>query len=107
MTLNYTKIAQLRTIDALQARLDELDLELPSDDNILTADQGSPLAAPQLIGDFRVGNRWCIHPMEGWDANRDGSPSPHQHRETHGCIAQKHRSHLSAFPGPGNTRLGA
>jgi len=77
MTLNYTKIAQLRTIDALRARLDELDLELPSDDNILTADQGSPLAAPQLIGDFRVGNRWCIHPMEGWDANRDGSPSEH------------------------------
>ncbi|MCG8584219.1 MAG: NADH:flavin oxidoreductase, partial [Pirellulales bacterium] len=25
----------------------------------------------------RVGNRWCIHPMEGWDANRDGSPSEH------------------------------
>jgi 2,4-dienoyl-CoA reductase-like NADH-dependent reductase (Old Yellow Enzyme family) len=24
-----------------------------------------------------VANRWCIHPMEGWDANRDGSPSPH------------------------------
>ena len=26
---------------------------------------------------FDVGNRWCIHPMEGWDANRDGSPSEH------------------------------
>ncbi len=22
-----------------------------------------------------LGNRWCIHPMEGWDANRDGTPS--------------------------------
>src|SRR6185503_9332747 len=22
-------------------------------------------------------NRWCIHPMEGWDAGRDGSPSEH------------------------------
>ena len=27
------------------------------------------------IGPLKVGNRWCIHPMEGWDANRDGSPS--------------------------------
>ena len=25
---------------------------------------------------LKIGNRWCIHPMEGWDANRDGSPSP-------------------------------
>ncbi|HEY2759429.1 MAG TPA: NADH:flavin oxidoreductase, partial [Pirellulales bacterium] len=30
-----------------------------------------------LIGNFQVGNRWCIHPMEGWDAHRDGSPSEH------------------------------
>ncbi len=28
-----------------------------------------------MFGSSRVGNRWCIHPMEGWDANRDGSPS--------------------------------
>ena len=27
------------------------------------------------LGPLRTGNRWCIHPMEGWDANRDGSPS--------------------------------
>ena len=36
---------------------------------------GSPLAQPISIGDVHVGNRWCIHPMEGWDANQDGSPS--------------------------------
>ena len=29
------------------------------------------------VAGFEVGNRWCIHPMEGWDANRDGSPSEH------------------------------
>ena len=60
-----------------RARLQELALELPVDDQILTAEQGSPLAEPISIGGFQVGNRWCIHPMEGWDANRDGSPSPH------------------------------
>src|SRR5690606_22395927 len=42
---------------------------------ILTAEKNSPLAAPLDVGGFTVGNRWCIHPMEGWDANRDGSPS--------------------------------
>src|SRR5207245_7565916 len=57
------------------ARLAELGLDLPVDDAILTAEQGSPLAKPLQIGPINVGNRWCIHPMEGWDANRDGSPS--------------------------------
>ena len=70
----YPKVAQLKSVDALRARLAELDAPLPLDDAILTA-AGSPLAQPIDIGGFRVGNRWCIHPMEGWDANRDGSPS--------------------------------
>lgn len=73
---NYTKIAQLKSVAALRERLAELQLDLPVDDEILTAAAGSPLAAPIDVGGFRVGNRWCIHPMEGWDAERDGSPSP-------------------------------
>ncbi|MGC3968827.1 MAG: NADH:flavin oxidoreductase [Pirellulales bacterium] len=72
---NYTKIAQLKTVEALRERLAELQIDLPVDDEILTVDGGSPLAAPIAIGRFQVGNRWCIHPMEGWDAERDGSPS--------------------------------
>lgn len=71
----YPKIAQLKGVDALRARLDELGCALPLDDAILTAAEGSPLAAPMQVGGVAVGNRWCIHPMEGWDANRDGSPS--------------------------------
>jgi NADPH2 dehydrogenase len=73
----YPKVAQLKSVDALRARLAELGCSLPLDDAILTAAQGSPLAAPLDISGFRVGNRWCIHPMEGWDANRDGSPGEH------------------------------
>jgi NADPH2 dehydrogenase len=71
----YPKVAQLKTVGDFRARLAELGLDLPVDDTILTADQGSPLAAPLQIGPLKVGNRWCIHPMEGWDANQDGSPS--------------------------------
>jgi NADPH2 dehydrogenase len=71
----YPKIAQLKTVEAFRERLTALSLDLPVDDAVLTAAQGSPLAAPIDIGGFSVGNRWCIHPMEGWDAHRDGSPS--------------------------------
>src|SRR5207244_13487828 len=58
-------------------RLYELGLSLPADEQVLSAAEGSPMAAPIDVAGFIVGNRWCIHPMEGWDANRDGSPSEH------------------------------
>ena len=73
----YPKVAQLKSVAAFRARLTELQLELPVEDEILTAEAGSPLARPITVGKRTLGNRWCIHPMEGWDANRDGSPSEH------------------------------
>jgi NADPH2 dehydrogenase len=72
---NYPKVAQLKSVAALRARLAELGLTLPVDDQILSAADGSPLAQPMTVAGIEVGNRWCIHPMEGWDANRDGSPT--------------------------------
>ena len=74
---SYPKVAQLKSPQIFRARLAELGIELPLDDRVLTAAEGSPMGQPLTIGGFRVGNRWCIHPMEGWDANRDGSPSAH------------------------------
>lgn len=74
---DYTKIAQLKNVAAFRARLAELSLALPVDDKALTAAEGSPLAEPLQLGPWKLANRFCIHPMEGWDANRDGSPSPH------------------------------
>lgn len=71
----FSKIAQLRSAEALRARLAELGVSLPVDDAILSAADGSPLAAPWQFGPRSVANRWCIHPMEGWDAEADGSPS--------------------------------
>ena len=71
----YSKIAQLREIESFRTYLDQLDVDLPCDQQILSAADGSPLAEPLEVAGFKLGNRWCIHPMEGWDANRDGSPS--------------------------------
>jgi NADPH2 dehydrogenase len=75
MSDSYVKIAQIKTPAALRERLAELGLELPVDDKILTAGESSPLAASIQMGPHTVGNRWCIHPMEGWDAHPDGSPT--------------------------------
>ena len=73
--MSYPKIAQFKTAERFRQRLVELGIDIPLDDQLLTAGQGSPLAASWSFGRWKVGNRWCIHPMEGWDANRDGSPS--------------------------------
>lgn len=73
----YPKIPHFKTVEAFRERLEQLGLPLPVEDRILTAAQNSPLAAPLTIGRMTVGNRWCIHPMEGWDGHRDGSPSEH------------------------------
>jgi 2,4-dienoyl-CoA reductase-like NADH-dependent reductase (Old Yellow Enzyme family) len=73
----YPKIGQFKTAAQLRDRFQALGLELPVDDAIQTAAAGSPLAEPLALGSACLGNRWCIHPMEGWDANRDGSPSAH------------------------------
>lgn len=74
---DYVKIARLEDAHALRKRLLTLNLELPVDTQVLTAEQGSPLAETLSVGPHLVGNRWCIHPMEGWDAKRDGSPTEH------------------------------
>jgi 2,4-dienoyl-CoA reductase-like NADH-dependent reductase (Old Yellow Enzyme family) len=77
MTDTWVKVAQLKTSEALRGRLAALGLDIPVDERILTAAEHSPMAQPLAIGGREVGNRWCIHPMEGWDAELDGSPSPH------------------------------
>ena len=76
----YKRIGHLKAVEDFRAYLRELALDLPVDDRILPADDGSPLAAPLDVGGFRVGNRWCIHPMEGWDGTTDGRPTGHTTR---------------------------
>ena len=71
----YPRVARFRTTNDLRAHLATLGGPIPLDETVLSAAEGSPLAAPINLGDRRVGNRWCIHPMEGWDATADGRPT--------------------------------
>ena len=81
MTDRYPRLASLRDAAGLRARLAELGLELPCDDEALSGD-ASPLAAPLTLapdgdaGEGRtIANRFVIQPMEGWDGSRDGRPT--------------------------------
>lgn len=72
---NYPRISRFKTPEAFRERLHELGLDLPLDDTIQTAEAGSPMAQSATVFGKTVGNRWCIHPMEGWDGTEDGFPS--------------------------------
>jgi 2,4-dienoyl-CoA reductase-like NADH-dependent reductase (Old Yellow Enzyme family) len=57
------------------AALKELDIEIPFDEEVISGDE-SPLAQPVVLSNgFKIGNRFCVHPMEGWDGETDGNPT--------------------------------
>lgn len=71
----FPRIAQFKTAASFRERAAELGIELPCDDAPLSAEQASPLAQAASFGPLVVGNRLCIHPMEGWDGEPNGAPS--------------------------------
>lgn len=71
----FPRIARYRTVDEVIERFKELSIDLPIDHEVLTAESGSPLASPLTMGSITAGNRFVIHPMEGWDATSDGLPT--------------------------------
>ncbi len=71
----FPRIARFRSVADLREHLATLAAPIPLDDEPLSAAAGSPLARPLPLGDRTAGNRWVIHPMEGWDASPDGRPT--------------------------------
>jgi len=71
---SYPRVASLKTADAFRAHLERSGLPLAFDDRLAPPAE-SPLAQPLVAGGVRVGNRFCILPMEGWDGTPEGEPS--------------------------------
>jgi len=74
LSSRYPRIATLKTAAAFRAHLQRSGIPLAFDDELVPATQ-SPLAKPIDVGGVRVGNRFCILPMEGWDGTPDGRPT--------------------------------
>jgi NADPH2 dehydrogenase len=71
---SYPRVASLKTAAALRAHLERSAIPLAFDDELAAAG-ASPLAQPIEVDGVRVGNRFCVLPMEGWDGTRDGEPT--------------------------------
>ena len=68
----YPRIATFKTAGALTAHLQASGISLDFDTEL---SEPSPLAAPFDVYGTRVGNRFCVLPMEGWDGTPAGEPS--------------------------------
>jgi len=66
--MKLKRIPSLKTVEAFQAHLEELGINLPLTDP-LPSNGESVLTRPV---DHSLGNRWAIHPMEGWDGTTSG-----------------------------------
>jgi len=76
---DYVKVKSLATPAGFKENLQRMGLPMPCDD-VLESGAASPLGSPLTIDGLTIGNRFAIHPMEGWDALEDGRPSDNTRR---------------------------
>ena len=72
--LKLTRVPSLKTVADFHNHLASLRVDLPCEDSIATGD-ASPLSWPVTqvtVNGKRIGNRWAIQPMEGWDGTTTG-----------------------------------
>jgi len=80
MAKSYIRMARLKNAQAFQDYIQELGIDLPFDESLQAGDQ-APLGQTLTLKTGRqIGNRFCIHPMEGWDGTEDGQPTENTHR---------------------------
>jgi NADPH2 dehydrogenase len=70
----YTPVGGMRTVAEFKAHVEALGLSIPCD-TAIESGASSPLAQPIGFNGKEIGNRFCIHPMEGWDGTADGRPT--------------------------------
>jgi len=73
-SVDFVKLPALSDVQAFLGALERLGISLPCDLQTETG-HDAPLAKPATVLGRRVGNRFAIHPMEGWDGTLDGRPS--------------------------------
>ncbi|MCL6260793.1 NADH:flavin oxidoreductase [Aquiflexum sp. TKW24L] len=72
---SFPRVAQLKTAEQFQHHLSEEGIDLPFAENLI-AGLESPFAKGHLLrSGNRIGNAFCILPMEGWDGTTDGKPT--------------------------------
>src|SRR5947208_17123933 len=70
----FQRLGALKDVSAFRAYLRDSGIDLPCDDSIVSG-AAAPLLQPVGVDGLTIGNRICVHPMEGWDGTSDGRPT--------------------------------
>src|SRR5262245_48349701 len=70
----YRRLASLKGAEDFSSYLEGLGLKLGFDTEWIPGPE-SPLGEPHQVGQIRIGNRFCVLPMEGWDGEPGGAPT--------------------------------
>ena len=70
----FLNLGGVRSAADFREALGGLGLSIPCDEEVVAGGE-SPLARPLSAGGARAGNRFAVHPMEGWDGTADGRPT--------------------------------
>ena len=77
MSVRWTQVKKLDTVDAFRRHCADAGIEIPVDDAVdATGALSQPLQIRDGSSDVRtVANRFAVLPMEGWDGTPDGRPT--------------------------------
>jgi 2,4-dienoyl-CoA reductase-like NADH-dependent reductase (Old Yellow Enzyme family) len=70
----FLHLGGVRDVETFQRHLHQHEIALPCDRELMSGVE-SPLAQPLHSNGITIGNRFAIHPMEGWDGTSDGRPT--------------------------------
>ena len=77
--IKITRIPSLKTVQQFRDYVAGLGIDLQAEDTVV-AGADSPLNQPLQWNGRTIGNRWTIHPMEGWDGTTTGGATEPMHR---------------------------
>src|SRR5262252_2195594 len=70
----YLHLGSVHGVEAFQRHIGENNIAIPCDTEMIEG-ANSPLGKPIELNGRKIGNRFAIHPMEGWDGTADGEPT--------------------------------
>jgi len=76
---DFVKVKSLASPAGFKDNLARLGLNMPCDEALESGPE-AVMAQPLQVGPFTIGNRFAVHPMEGWDGHADGRPSDNTRR---------------------------
>ena len=63
---DFVKVKSLSNPQNFKENLDRLGLAMPCDES-LESGETATMAQSKSVSGLQIGNRYAIHPMEGWD----------------------------------------